>query len=132
MRVAVVAGLISAYLVAGSAAAKERTIEITEPKDGATVTSPFTVKFAARGVKVVPAGTPAPGEGHHHLLINGDPLPPGTEVPFDKAHLHFGKGQTEAQVSLPPGVYKLTAQFADGEHKSLGPNFAHTIRVTVR
>ncbi len=115
-----------------SAHAAERAIEIVEPKDGATVPTTFTVKFAARGVKVVPAGAPAAGEGHHHLIINGDPLEKGTEVPFDKQHLHFGKAQTETQVTLPPGTYKITAQFADGEHKSMGPAFSHTIRITVK
>ena len=43
-----------------------------------------------------------------------------------------GKGQTEIEVTLPPGTYKLTAQFANGAHLSYGPAMSQTIKVTVR
>jgi hypothetical protein len=117
-------------LLAGAAAAQ--SVDFTEPKDGAVVSSPFKVKFAVTGMEVKPAGTMDNNTGHHHLIINGDSLKVGESVPFDETHLHFGKGQTETEVKLPPGTYKLTMQFANGAHQSYGPGLSKTITVTVK
>lgn len=108
------------------------TVAITEPADGATVSSPFKLKFAVSGMAVAPAGEMKAGSGHHHLLIDVGPMAAGQTIPADTRHLHFGKGQTEAEVTLPPGTYKLTAQFADGAHQSYGPALSKTISVTVK
>ncbi len=117
-------------LVAGAAAAQ--SVDFSEPKDGAVVSSPFKVKFAVTGLDVKPAGTMDANTGHHHLIINGDSMKVGESVPFDETHLHFGKGQTETEVKLPPGTYKLTMQFANGAHQSYGPGLSKTITVTVK
>lgn len=117
-------------LVAGTAAAQ--SVDFTEPKNGAVVSSPFKVKFAVTGMDVKPAGTMDSNTGHHHLLINGDSLKVGESIPFDETHLHFGKGQTETEVTLPPGTYKLTMQFANGAHQSYGPGLSKSITVTVK
>jgi hypothetical protein len=117
-------------LVAGAAAAQ--SVDFTEPKNGAVVSSPFKVKFAVTGMEVKPAGTMDSSTGHHHLLINGDSMKVGESIPFDETHLHFGKGQTETEVTLPPGTYKLTMQFANGAHQSYGPGLSKTITVTVK
>ncbi len=109
-----------------------QAVSILEPADGATVSSPFKLRFGAQGLAVAPAGDVLANSGHHHLLINVGPLPPGTSVPFTERHLHFGKGQTETEVTLAPGTYKLTAQFADGAHQSYGPALSQTITVTVK
>jgi hypothetical protein len=128
--------LVAAALLAagfGPAVAQAgKNLTIVEPKDGASVGSPFKVRFEVRGMKLAPAGDEAPGTGHHHLLINGDALAKGEEIPFTRRFLHLSKGQSEVEVTLPAGTYKLTAQFGDGSHKSLGPDFAHTITVTVK
>lgn len=86
----------------------------------------------ARGVTVEAAGPVVAGRGHHHLLVNMDPMEAGEEIPFTRRHIHLSHGQSEIELKLQPGTYKLTAQFADGAHKSLGPKFAHTITVTVQ
>ena len=117
-------------LVAGTAAAQ--SVDFTEPKNGAVVSSPFKVKFAVTGMEVKPAGTMDSNTGHHHLLINGDSMKVGESIPFDEKHLHFGKGQTETEVTLPPGTYKLTMQFANGAHQSYGPGLSKSITVTVK
>ena len=109
-----------------------RSVSILEPVDGATVSSPFKVRFGAQGLTVAPAGEVAANSGHHHLLINLDALPEGQSVPFTEQHLHFGKGQTETEVSLKPGSYKLTAQFANGAHQSYGKPLSQTITITVK
>ncbi|MES2717867.1 MAG: DUF4399 domain-containing protein [Pseudomonadota bacterium] len=109
-----------------------QAVSILEPADGATVSSPFKLRFGVQGLAVAPAGDVVAHSGHHHLLINVGPLAAGESVPFTDRHLHFGKGQTETEVSLPPGTYKLTAQFANGAHQSYGPGLSRTITVTVK
>ncbi|KND57574.1 ATPase component of ABC transporters with duplicated ATPase domain [Candidatus Paraburkholderia schumanniana] len=74
------------------------------PKDGATVTSPVHVKFGVDGMSVAPAGTMTEGTDHHHLLIDGKPVPQGTVIPANETTLHYGKAQTEADVKLPPAT----------------------------
>ena len=108
------------------------SVSLLQPADGATVSSPFKVRFGVVGLTVEPAGDIKPASGHHHLLINLDSLPAGESVPFTDRHLHFGKGQTETEVTLPPGRYKLTAQFANGAHQSYGKALSQTIRITVK
>jgi hypothetical protein len=102
-------------------------------KDGETVKSPFKVEMGIDGLKIDTAGAIVAGSGHHHLLIDaGDSIPSGIVVPKDEHHLHFGKGQTSTDVTLPPGKYVLTLQFADGIHRSYGSKLATTINVTVK
>jgi hypothetical protein len=100
-------------------------------EDGATVNSPFYVEFGAEGVEVEPAGLVKEGFGHHHIIINGGAIPFGEAVPADDTHIHYGGGQTGDTLSLDPGTYSLTMQFADGIHRSYGEALAATISVTV-
>lgn len=81
---------------------------ILEPGDGATVTSPLTVKFGITGMEVVPAGQNKENSGHHHLLINLDSLPPMNQpLPASDQLIHYGAGQTETELDLEPGTYTL-------------------------
>jgi Domain of unknown function (DUF4399) len=104
-------------------AASERTpsapgakVMILEPADGATVKSPVTVKFGVEGMEVAPAGTDKPNSGHHHLYIDSALSDDGSPVPADGQHIHYGKGQTEAQIDLAPGKHTLQDVFADKNH----------------
>ena len=45
-------------------------VDFVEPKNGDTVPSTFTVRFAVEGMSVAPAGELKEGTGHHHLLID--------------------------------------------------------------
>ncbi len=104
-----------------------------EPKDGATVSKKFKMKFANEGgLKVLPAGDITPGTGHYHVIVDGGPVAEGVVVPTDEKNIHYGKGQTEAELTLKPGQHKLTLQFADGAHRSYGPILSQTITVTVK
>jgi hypothetical protein len=109
-----------------------QSVNFVEPKNGATITSPFKVVFAVTGMTVKPAGDMTTNTGHHHLLINAENIPNGAVIPADEKHIHFGKGQTETEVSLPPGKYKLTMQFANGAHLSYGPQLSKSIDVVVK
>ena len=109
-----------------------QAVMLLEPANGATVSSPFKVRFGIKGMAVAEAGDIVTNSGHHHLLINQAPIAKGESVPFSAQHLHFGKGQTETEVKLAPGTYKLTAQFANGAHQSYGADMSRTITVSVK
>ena len=101
------------------------------PADGATLTSPVKVQMGVEGMTVKPAGTTEAKTGHHHIIVDGEGVKPGTVVPADDTHIHFGKGQTETELKLAPGKHTLTLQFADGAHQSYGPKLSTTITITV-
>jgi len=102
-----------------------------EPKDGATVSSPFKVAFGVEEVEVKPAGVFDKNTGHHHIIINGGPVAVESIVPADEMNIHYGAGQTETELTLEPGEYTLTMQLADGAHRSYGEAFSETITITV-
>ncbi|WP_323073528.1 DUF4399 domain-containing protein [Mycetohabitans endofungorum] len=123
---------LSSALFASCVAAHAAGASFVEPKDGARVSNPVHLKFVVEGMKVVPAGNMTPGTGHHHLLIDAQALPNGEVVPANDHSIHYGKGQTETDVALPPGNHTLTMQFADGAHRSYGPEMSQTIKVHVK
>lgn len=112
-------------------------VTFVAPPDGAVVEGPLengkiavSVKMTAEGIATKPAGPVEAGSGHHHILIDADPIPSGMVVPMDDTHLHYGKAQTEATLALAPGPHALSLQFADGIHRSYGPQLAATIKIT--
>jgi hypothetical protein len=109
-----------------------QSIDFISPKNGDVVPTTFIVKMAVTGMKVAPAGEIVEGTGHHHLLINTSDISEGQVIPNDTQHKHFGKGQTETEVTLQPGKYKLTLQFADGAHRSYGEKLRKSIEITVK
>jgi hypothetical protein len=101
-------------------------------KDSEVVKSPLLVKMGVIGMEVEAAGAINPLKGHHHIIIDGTAIEYQNPVPLDDAHLHFGKGQLEAELKLTPGFHTLTLQFANGVHSSYGPRWAKTITVEVK
>jgi hypothetical protein len=125
--------VLAATLMTLSAAAfAQQSVSFVEPANGATVSSPFKVKFAVTGMEVKPAGDMTANTGHHHLLVNATPVKAGEVIPADEKHIHFGKGQTETELTLPPGNYTLTMQFANGLHQAYGPAMNKEIKITVK
>ena len=113
-------------------------VAFVDLEDGASIEGPVTegkvkvhVKMAAENIQVKPAGQIEAGSGHHHLLIDTESTPKGVVVGKDDQHLHFGKGQTEADIELTPGEHALELQFADGIHRAYGPELSAKIKVTV-
>lgn len=124
---------ICAFLSVGYVTAQAAEgVSFVEPANGATVSNPVHVKFAVNGMQVKPAGELIEGAGHHHILIDGKPLPKGEVVPANDHAIHYGKGQTEADLTLPTGDHTLTLQFADGAHRSYGPEWSKTITIHVK
>lgn len=125
--------LIVFFIIPMNAAfAENQGVEFVNLRDGDVVSSPFKVKFAVTGMSLAPAGDTTVNTGHHHLIINSEGVATGELVPADERHLHFGKAQTETEVTLPTGNYKLTMQFANGLHQSYGEVMRKSIQITVR
>lgn len=104
-----------------------------EPRSGATVGETFTVKFGLRGMGVAPAGVEVANTGHHHLLINNPEVDMALPLPASDTVVHFGKGQTEAVVTLPPGSHSL--QLLLGNHLHVPhtpPVMSQVILINVR
>ena len=85
-------------------------------KDGQTVPTTFTVNFGLKGMGVAPAGSDKENSGHHHLIIDAELPPLDQPIPSDFNHLHFGAGQTEAEVTLPEGEHTLQLVLGDKNH----------------
>jgi hypothetical protein len=90
-------------------------------KDGAVIPPKFTIHFGLRGMGVAPAGSDRQNSGHHHLLIDTPTPPLNLPIPNDFNHLHYGAGQTEAEVTLTPGEHTLQLLFADKDHVPHSP-----------
>jgi hypothetical protein len=108
--------------MAATPAPEGAKVSIISPADGATVDKTFTVKFGVEGIQLAPAGDQTPNTGHHHLLIDVDqPIAAGQVIPADANHVHFGKAQTEAEVTLAPGKHTLQLELADKNHMTFEP-----------
>jgi hypothetical protein len=107
-------------------------VYIIAPANGATVTSPVTVKFGLKGMGVAPAGVKVDNTGHHHLLIDTDvsDLKLDAPLPATDKVVHFGKGQTETSVTLAPGKHTLELLFADYQHVPFDPTL-HSQKITI-
>ena len=113
---------VAALIFTASTMAREPSpagaeVYIISPKDGAKVTSPVTVVFGLKGMGVAPAGIKFDGTGHHHLLVDSDPPADLSQpLPANEKTLHFGKGQTETTLTLPPGKHTLVLVLGDYLH----------------
>ncbi|HSZ08924.1 MAG TPA: DUF4399 domain-containing protein [Steroidobacteraceae bacterium] len=102
------------------------------PQNGAKLHSPVTVKFGLKGMGIAPAGIKFDNTGHHHLLVDTNLSEVNLDAPMpatDKI-LHFGKGQTETSLTLPPGKHTLELVFADSLHQSFDPPL-HSKKITI-
>jgi Domain of unknown function (DUF4399) len=101
-------------------------------KDGASVPSKFKINFGLRNMGVAPAGSDRANSGHHHVLVDTELPPLNQPIPNDFNHLHFGSGQTEAEVTLPAGEHTLQLLMGDKDHiPHTPPVMSPRIRVRV-
>lgn len=114
---------LSAFFVTGSVTYASSPspdgamVYIISPADGEVLESPVTVVFGLQGMGVAPAGTDRANTGHHHLLIDLDGTPAADKpLPADAQHIHFGGGQTETTIDLPPGEHTLQLILGDMSH----------------
>jgi hypothetical protein len=121
--------LVACGAFAVSALAADRTpsppgaeVYIVSPKDGAKLTSPVTVVFGLKGMGIAPAGIKFDNTGHHHLLVDTDvPADLAQPLAANEKSIHFGKGQTETSLTLPPGKHTLQLVLGDALHVPLDP-----------
>jgi len=120
-------------------AAPARRVFFVEPQDGATVKSPVKLRFGLEGYELAPVPKDPikpeqvrAGMGHHHVGVEMDCLPAGTEiVKGTPSWVHFGTGSTEIDMQLEPGTHKLTLQLGDDLHRTI-EGFCQTITVNVQ
>jgi hypothetical protein len=126
--------------LAGSAAVADQlpapadaAVYIIKPAAGARVKSPVTVVFGLTGMGIAPAGVKVDNTGHFHLLIDtAMPADATAPLPATDGIRHYGKGQTEAKIELPPGKHTLQLVLADYTHTPFTPNvISKQITITV-
>lgn len=126
---------LSAGAVLATNAPPNAYLYIGWPVDGQVVPAgkPFKVWFGLRNMGVAPKGVAFANTGHHHLLIDAELPPAGTEIPSDRNHLHFGAGETETMIELPPGKHTLQLLMGDENHvPHTPPVFSKKITITVK
>ena len=133
------AGLAAGLLLLGGAAmAQQRSmpedarVYILWPPDGQVIRGGFWLRMGLQGAGIAPAGVEKANTGHHHVLVDTELPPLDREIPNNSNHLHFGLGQTEARLELPPGRHTLQLPLADENHiPHQPPLYSRRITITV-
>lgn len=133
-----VAALAAVVLVGSPADAQQSSmpqdarVYILWPPDGQVIKGGFWVRMGLSGAGIAPAGVQKPNTGHHHLIVDADLPPMDQPIPNDHNHLHFGLGQTEARLDLPPGRHTLQLLLGDENHiPHQPPLYSKRITITV-
>ena len=116
-------------------APKNAYLYIGYPNNNQTLPAgkPVKVWFGLRNMGVAPKDVKYPNTGHHHLLIDVDLPPMDKEIPNDRNHLHFGAGETETTVELPPGKHTLQLLMGDEKHiPTTPPIYSKKITIYVK
>ena len=124
MRTAIISAALAIAALALTPAFAARTSSpenaeayIIWPTDGTVIHGgKFWVRMGLRNMGVCPKGVNIPNVGHHHLLIDTDLPSLGEQIPSDRNHLHFGAGETEGRIELPPGKHTLQLLLGDHDH----------------
>lgn len=119
---------------AGTPASKDARVYFIWPSDGTVINGgKFWVRMGLRNMGVAPKGVNMANVGHHHLLIDTELPPLDEQIPSDRNHLHFGAGETEARIELPPGKHTLQLLLGDQDHRPHDPPvYSKKITITVR
>lgn len=126
MRVEILAAAAALALVSSVAVAQNTPsaegarVYFINLEDGDHVSSPFLVQFGLSGMGIAPFGLTGQGTentGHHHLVIDSPPPAAGAAIPAEPGkYIHYGRGQTEVMLELPPGEHTLQLVFGDAAH----------------
>lgn len=114
-------------------APKDAAVYIIWPQNGAVIHGgKFWLRMGLRNMGVAPKGVKMDNVGHHHLLVDTELPPEDQQIPSDRNHLHFGAGETEARIELPPGKHTLQLLLGDHDHVPHNPPiYSKKITVTV-
>ena len=135
----VLVAAFAALVLAGSPAVAQQStmpqdakVYILWPSDGQVIKGAFWVRMGLSGAGIAPAGVQKANTGHHHLIVDADLPPMDQPIPNDHNHLHFGLGQTEARLDLPPGRHTLQLLLGDENHiPHQPPLYSKRITITV-
>lgn len=118
-----ITSLLPVVFAGPTPAPKDAYLYIGWPNDGEVLPAnrPFLVWFGLRNMGVAPKGVDRPNTGHHHLLIDSDLPDFDVEIPADRNTIHFGAGQTETMIELPPGEHTLQLIMGDNNHVPHNP-----------
>ena len=117
--------MVSGAAMAGETpSASDARVYVVNLEDGDRVSSPVTIVMGLSGMGIAPAGIEMENTGHHHLYLNRPPFGEGEDgadeaiynIPADENHIHFGGGQTETILDLPPGQHTLQLVLGDMNH----------------
>ncbi len=119
---------------AGTPSPENAQVYFIWPSDGTVIHGgKFWLRMGLRNMGVSPKGVNLPNVGHHHLLIDTELPPLDQPIPSDRNHLHFGAGETEARIELPPGKHTLQLLLGDQDHRPHDPPvYSKKITVIVR
>lgn len=117
-----------------SPAPNDASVYFISPNEKEVLTSPVTIRFGLKRMGIAPAGINFPSTGHHHLLINREvPVDFEKPLPSTSKTLHFGKGQTEVSLELPPGKHRLQLLLGDHLHRPHDPPIlSEPLLITIR
>jgi hypothetical protein len=138
IRLVVVAAMLASAptlaLAQGKPSPKDALLYFVWPRNGAVIKGGFWCRFGLRGMGVTHAGDDYPNSGHHHLLVDvNEPVNVNEPIPQDKNHIHFGAGQTETRLELPPGKHTLQLVLGDAKHYPFDPPLvSERISVTIK
>ncbi len=119
---------------AGTPSPKDAQVYFIWPSNGTVIQGgKFWVRMGLRNMGVSPKGVDLPNVGHHHVLVDTELPPLNQPIPSDRNHLHFGAGETEARIELPPGKHTLQLLLGDRDHMPHDPPvYSKKITVIVR
>jgi hypothetical protein len=100
---------------AGGGQQGSAALTITEPKDGATVTLPFTVKYTTSEE----LGSPDSGKNHVHVFLDGK----STEYTVVPTNSHEIK-------NAPAGQHTIDVALQRADHSPVGPTAKVTVNIT--
>jgi hypothetical protein len=127
-------GLNTAHAAERLPAPENAEAYIIWPPNGAVISGgKFWLRMGLRNMGVAPKGVERKNTGHHHVLIDTDLPDMDKEIPSDRNHLHFGAGETEARIELPPGKHTLQLLLGDKDHVPHDPPvMSKKITITVK
>ena len=122
------------FITGATSAFAGNAVTITDPPNGAMVSSPVKVCMDTEGVEVQPAKQGVnEGKGHHHIIVDVN-LPKDLSKPIgkDANHIHMGDGSTCKEIELSAGKHIIRTLLAKGNHVPYDPALTATVTINVK
>ena len=137
-RVAMIVAAALLLLPGAASAQREKAPDgarayIMWPPNGAVIPGgKLWVRMGLQNMGVAPAGIRKEQTGHHHLLVDSELVNLDEPIPNTRQSLHFGGGQTEVRLELPPGRHTIQMVVGDADHVPHDPPImSNKVTITV-